>query len=233
MPVDKCYTKKNKNGGNYTTCVDGKGKQLREKDKPKKKKLVLKEPAKAAPKKKVAAKYLNPDAGMNTRDPYYIPAFGTRRQNTTTAPLQNVSASTSALSASAVGTGNMDIKRMLRAGLKGSKDVKELSNMMRKKEKKYGFFGNDFDENNFLKAEFKKDSRYDDFERAYGEQEGNDLYDALFQPAMEKYRDLPNSRVTSDKLPAKEIIDRMYKEARNHGMFLTYRNSRMGGSFYR
>ena len=251
MPVDKCYTKKNKNGGNYTTCVDGKGKQLREKDKPKKKKLVLKEPAKpapkkkklvlkepakAAPKKKVAAKYLNPDAGMNTRDPYYIPAFGTRRQNTTTAPLQNVSASTSALSASAVGTGNMDIKRMLRAGLKGSKDVKELSNMMRKKEKKYGFFGNDFDENNFLKAEFKKDSRYDDFERAYGEQEGNDLYDALFQPAMEKYRDdpnLPNSRVTSDRLPAKEIIDRMYKEARNHGMFLTYRNSRMGGSFYR
>jgi len=146
MPVDKCYTKKNKNGGNYTTCVDGKGKQLREKDKPKKKKLVLKEPAKPAPKKKklvlkepakpapkkkVAAKYLNPSAGMSTTDPYYIPAFGTRRQNTTTAPLQNVSASTSALSASAVGTGNMDIKRMLRAGLKGSKDVKELSNMMR------------------------------------------------------------------------------------------------------
>ena len=30
---DKCFTKKNKNGGSYTTCVDTKGKQLREKDK--------------------------------------------------------------------------------------------------------------------------------------------------------------------------------------------------------
>lgn len=56
MPADKCYTKKNKNGGNYTTCVDKKGDQLREKDvKPKKKKLVLKEPAKAAPLQNVSA----------------------------------------------------------------------------------------------------------------------------------------------------------------------------------
>ena len=47
MPADKCYTKKNKNGGSYTTCVDKKGDQLREKDvKPKKKKrLYLKKPA--------------------------------------------------------------------------------------------------------------------------------------------------------------------------------------------
>ena len=47
MPADKCYTKKNKNGGNYTTCVDKKGDQLREKDvKPKKKKrLYIKKPA--------------------------------------------------------------------------------------------------------------------------------------------------------------------------------------------
>ena len=46
MPTDKCYTKTNKNGGNYTTCVDKKGDQLREKDvKPKKKKLVLKKTA--------------------------------------------------------------------------------------------------------------------------------------------------------------------------------------------
>ena len=57
MPADKCYTKKNNNGGSYTTCVNKKGDQLREKDvKPKKKKLVLKvkkeEPAKPAPKKK-------------------------------------------------------------------------------------------------------------------------------------------------------------------------------------
>ena len=55
MPAKKCFTKKRSKengGGNYTTCVDSKGKQLREKDKPKKKKLVLKEPAKPAPKKK-------------------------------------------------------------------------------------------------------------------------------------------------------------------------------------
>ena len=31
----KCYTRQKKNGGNYTNCVDGKGKQLREKDKKK------------------------------------------------------------------------------------------------------------------------------------------------------------------------------------------------------
>tara|TARA_R110002050_G_scaffold28279_5_gene72916 strand:+ start:95 stop:442 length:348 start_codon:yes stop_codon:yes gene_type:complete len=30
---DKCFTKKNKNGGSYTTCVSSTGKQLREKDK--------------------------------------------------------------------------------------------------------------------------------------------------------------------------------------------------------
>ena len=53
---DKCFTKKNKTGGSYTTCVDKKGDQLREKDvKPKKKKLVLKEPAKAAPLQNVSA----------------------------------------------------------------------------------------------------------------------------------------------------------------------------------
>ena len=49
---DKCFTKKNKTGGSYTTCVDKKGDQLREKDvKPKKKKLVLKKTtAKPRPK---------------------------------------------------------------------------------------------------------------------------------------------------------------------------------------
>ena len=38
----KCYTRQKKNGGNYTNCVDGKGKQLREKDrkKPLKKKPI-------------------------------------------------------------------------------------------------------------------------------------------------------------------------------------------------
>ena len=60
MPADKCYTKKNNNGGSYTTCVNKKGDQLREKDvKPKKKKLVLKvkkeEPAKPAPLQNVSA----------------------------------------------------------------------------------------------------------------------------------------------------------------------------------
>ena len=38
----KCYTRQKKNGGNYTNCVDGKGKQMREKDrkKPLKKKPI-------------------------------------------------------------------------------------------------------------------------------------------------------------------------------------------------
>ena len=38
----KCYTRQKKNGGNYTNCVDGKGKQMREKDRKKvvKKKVV-------------------------------------------------------------------------------------------------------------------------------------------------------------------------------------------------
>ena len=87
MAVDKCFTKKNKNGGNYTTCVDKKGDQLREKDvKPKKKitKLkIKKEPAakpieaKPAPKKKITKLVMK------------------------TKPLENISANMSALSASA------------------------------------------------------------------------------------------------------------------------------------
>ena len=60
MPADKCFTKKrNKEngGGNYTTCVDSNGNQLRKSDtktKPVKKKvkLVLKAPVKPAPVKK-------------------------------------------------------------------------------------------------------------------------------------------------------------------------------------
>ncbi len=39
----KCYTRQKKNGGNYTNCVDDKGKQMREKDK---KKPVKKKPIK-------------------------------------------------------------------------------------------------------------------------------------------------------------------------------------------
>ena len=39
----KCYTRKKNNGGNYTNCVDDKGKQMREKDK---KKVVKKQPVK-------------------------------------------------------------------------------------------------------------------------------------------------------------------------------------------
>ena len=39
----KCYTRQKKNGGNYTNCVDGKGKQMREKDR---KKVVKKKPVK-------------------------------------------------------------------------------------------------------------------------------------------------------------------------------------------
>jgi hypothetical protein len=94
MPADKCYTKKNKNGGNYTTCVDKKGDQLREKDvKPKKKKLVLKEPAKPAPKKKKLV--LKEPAKPAPKKKLVL------KEPAKAAPLQNVSAHMSALSASA------------------------------------------------------------------------------------------------------------------------------------
>jgi len=91
---DKCFTKKNKTGGSYTTCVDKKGDQLREKDvKPKKKKLVLKEPAKAAPKKKKLVLKEPAKAAPKKKLVLKEPAKA--------APLQNVSAHMSALSASA------------------------------------------------------------------------------------------------------------------------------------
>ena len=41
--VLKCYTRQKKNGGNYTNCINGKGEQMREKDK---KKPVKKKPVK-------------------------------------------------------------------------------------------------------------------------------------------------------------------------------------------
>jgi hypothetical protein len=46
----KCYTRQKKNGGNYTNCVDGKGKQMREKDRKKvvkRKRLVIVDKPKA------------------------------------------------------------------------------------------------------------------------------------------------------------------------------------------
>jgi len=71
MPADKCYTKKNKNGGNYTTCVDKKGDQLREKDvKPKKKKrLYIKKPAvKTRPKPPPPPGMSQADADVMVKD---------------------------------------------------------------------------------------------------------------------------------------------------------------------
>ena len=112
MPADKCYTKKNKNGGSYTTCVDKKGDQLREKDvKPKKKKLVLKEPA-AKPRPKPPPP---PGMSQSVADALIKKANKAREAKAApkkkvtklkirkpkTAPLQNVSAITAATSASA------------------------------------------------------------------------------------------------------------------------------------
>ena len=48
----KCYTRQKKNGGNYTNCINGKGEQMREKDK---KKPVKKKPVK---KKQIKRKRL-------------------------------------------------------------------------------------------------------------------------------------------------------------------------------
>ena len=146
MPVDKCYTKKTKNGGNYTTCVDKKGDQLREKDvKPKKKKrLYIKKPAvKTRPKPPPPPGMSQADADVMVKDVLNYnkissatqdyeadvseydrilsattsyntnnvsdynkiltatTAYEARQNTTTAAPLQNVSAHMSALSASA------------------------------------------------------------------------------------------------------------------------------------
>jgi len=146
MPADKCYTKKNKNGGNYTTCVDKKGDQLREKDvKPKKKKrLYIKKPAvKTRPKPPPPPGMSQADADVMVKDVLNYnkissatqdyeadvseydrilsattsyntnnvsdynkiltatTEYEARQNTTTTAPLQNVSAHMSALSASA------------------------------------------------------------------------------------------------------------------------------------
>ena len=93
---DKCFTKKNKTGGSYTTCVDKKGDQLREKDvKPKKKKLVLKKTA-AKPRPKPP-----PPPGMSQSVADALIKKANKAREAKAAPLQNVSAHMSALSASA------------------------------------------------------------------------------------------------------------------------------------
>ena len=109
---DKCYTKKNKNGGTYTTCVDKKGDQLREKDvKPKKKitklKIKKKPVAKTRPKPP-------PPPGMSqdvadamikkankAREAKAAPKKKITKLVMKKKPLENVSAITAALSASA------------------------------------------------------------------------------------------------------------------------------------
>ena len=109
---DKCFTKKNKNGGTYTTCVDKKGDQLREKDvKPKKKitklKIKKKPVAKTRPKPP-------PPPGMSqdvadamikkankAREAKAAPKKKITKLKIKKKPLENVSAITAALSASA------------------------------------------------------------------------------------------------------------------------------------
>jgi len=109
---DKCFTKKNKNGGTYTTCVDKKGDQLREKDvKPKKKitklKIKKKPVAKTRPKPP-------PPPGMSqdvadamikkankAREAKAAPKKKITKLVMKKKPLENVSAITAALSASA------------------------------------------------------------------------------------------------------------------------------------
>ena len=122
---DKCYTKKNKNGGNYTTCVDKKGDQLREKDvKPKKKitkiKIKKKPVAKTRPKPPPPPGMSQADADVMVKDVLNYNKISSatkeyeKKENNkdivmykkmiakmNAKPLQNVSAITAALSASA------------------------------------------------------------------------------------------------------------------------------------
>jgi len=122
---DKCFTKKNKNGGTYTTCVDKKGDQLREKDvKPKKKitklKIKKKPVAKTRPKPPPPPGMSQADADVMVKDVLNYNKISSatkeyeKKENNkdivmykkmvakmNAKPLQNVSAITAALSASA------------------------------------------------------------------------------------------------------------------------------------
>tara|TARA_R110000823_G_C15901109_1_gene496958 strand:- start:10 stop:495 length:486 start_codon:yes stop_codon:yes gene_type:complete len=131
MTAKKCFTKKNKNGGSYTTCVDKKGDQLREKDvKVKDYKKVAKATKKYEAKqtKKDTSQYkkvLSATKKYNKKqDSKDVDMYKKMVARMKAKPLMNVSANMSAISSSSVSrVGEMSDEYLER--LNGSRRIRE------------------------------------------------------------------------------------------------------------
>ena len=208
MPADKCYTKKNKNGGNYTTCVDKKGDQLREKDvKPKKKKLVLKKTA-AKPRPKPPPP---PGMSQSVADALIKKANKAREAKAApkkkvtklkirkpkTAPLQNVSAITAATSASApraappAANYNM-LRPELRKHIIGYIRGEEFSPSKMKKaqiDRMYGMIEDDEDFGEARRDRFDSHIEYGgEYRQGYFQDKYGDVIDSRYDRADTKFR---------------------------------------------
>lgn len=129
---DKCYTKKNKNGGSYTTCVDTKGKQLREKDKNVK---TYKKVAKAT--KKYEAKQTKEDTSKYKKvlsatkkykkkeDSKDVVMYKKMVAKMKAKPLMNVSANMDAISASSVEKRRGEMSNEMLSSLEGRRRIRE------------------------------------------------------------------------------------------------------------
>ena len=208
MPADKCYTKKNKNGGNYTTCVDKKGDQLREKDvKPKKKKLVLKKTA-AKPRPKPPPP---PGMSQSVADALIKKANKAREAKAApkkkvtklkirkpkTAPIQNVSAITAATSASApraappAANYNM-LRPELRKHIIGYIRGEEFSPSKMKKaqiDRMYGMIEDDEDFGEARRDRFDSHIEYGgEYRQGYFQDKYGDVIDSRYDRADTKFR---------------------------------------------
>ena len=209
---DKCHTKSDKNGGNYTECKDKKGDQLREKDlKPKKKKLVLKKTAaKPRPKPppppgmsqsvadaliKKANKARKTKAAPKKKNPkdFRLPAGhgGGGR------PLQNVSAITAATSASApkaappAANYNM-LRPELRKHIIGYIRGEEFSPSKMKKaqiDRMYGMIEDDEDFGEARRDRFDSHIEYGgEYRQGYFQDKYGDVIDSRYDRADTKFR---------------------------------------------
>ena len=205
---DKCFTKKNKTGGSYTTCVDKKGDQLREKDvKPKKKKLVLKKTA-AKPRPKPPPP---PGMSQSVADALIKKANKAREAKAApkkkvtklkirkpkTAPIQNVSAITAATSASApraappAANYNM-LRPELRKHIIGYIRGEEFSPSKMKKaqiDRMYGMIEEDEDFGEARRDRFDSHIEYGgEYRQGYFQDKYGDVIDSRYDRADDKFR---------------------------------------------
>jgi hypothetical protein len=205
---DKCFTKKNKTGGSYTTCVDKKGDQLREKDvKPKKKKLVLKKTA-AKPRPKPPPP---PGMSQSVADALIKKANKAREAKAApkkkvtklkirkpkTAPIQNVSAITAATSASApraappAANYNM-LRPELRKHIIGYIRGEEFSPSKMKKaqiDRMYGMIEEDEDFGEARRDRFDSHIEYGgEYRQGYFQDKYGDVIDSRYDRADTKFR---------------------------------------------